>query len=43
MTKAQLLGAVIGVALGLTLVFRIWRWRRLRLRRGDSDLEHFGD
>jgi hypothetical protein len=45
MTVALLLGAVIGVALGLAVVFGIWRWRRLRmrLRRGDSDLEYFGD
>jgi hypothetical protein len=43
MTTAELLGAVIGLTVGLVLVFRIWRWRRLHLRRGESDLEHFGD
>ncbi|HWH11853.1 MAG TPA: hypothetical protein VG165_12050 [Solirubrobacteraceae bacterium] len=43
MTVAELLSAVLGVALALAVVFRIWRWRRLRLRRGVSNLEHFGD
>jgi hypothetical protein len=43
MTLAELIVAVVGLALVLILVFLIWRWRRLYLRRGESDLEHFGD
>jgi hypothetical protein len=43
MTTAELLGAVTGLALGLVVAFRVWRWRRLHLRRGASDLEFFGD
>lgn len=43
MTMGELLAAVTGVALCLALVFRVWRWRRLHLRRGESNLEHFGD
>jgi hypothetical protein len=39
----HLIEAVIGVAVGLALVFAAWRRRRLHLRRGDTDLEYFGD
>jgi hypothetical protein len=39
---AQLLESVVGLTVGLALVFGIWRWRRLHLRDRDADLEHFG-
>jgi uncharacterized membrane protein YccC len=43
MTLAQLIGAVIGLAVVLVVVFMIWRRRRLHLRRGETELEHFGE
>jgi hypothetical protein len=42
MKMAELLQAVVGLTVVLVLVFVIWRRRRLHLRRGDTDLEHFG-
>ena len=43
MTMADLIGGVIGLALVFALAFAVWRWRRLHLRRGVSDLEYFDE
>jgi hypothetical protein len=43
MSLADLIEAVAALAVGLVVVFAIWRRRRLRLRREAPDLEYFGD
>jgi hypothetical protein len=43
MTTVQLIGAVIALTCALVVAFMLWRWRRLHLRRGESNLEYFGD
>jgi hypothetical protein len=42
-TLAELIAGDLSLAGILALLFGLWRRRRLRRRRGASDLEYFGD